>query len=209
MAKKDKDGDWIDARGKAVPEKYVPELDRERDAMVERIFKKALKMEENLAAFRIEALCELDTYLSKLAKANKVKEGWKGNISLDSFDGSLRIQRSMDDQIGFSESLQIVKTQIDEWLRDRLDGVDDALAKVVSQAFNVDKQGRVNTALIMRLLHLDIKDPKWTKAMAILKESIVVKACRQYVTFAAKETTEAGENWRKVILNFNAATTEG
>jgi len=206
MAKKDKDGNWIDSRGKAVPQEYVPELDRDRDAMVERIFKKALKLEEAIAAFRVEALCELDTYLAKLAKANKVKENWKGNISLDSFDGSLRIQRNMDDQVGFSESLQIVKTQIDDWLRDRLNGVDDALAKVVSQAFNVDKQGRVNTAMIMKLLHLDIKDPKWQKAMAILKDSIVTKSSRQYVSFASKEITEAGENWHKVCLNFNAAT---
>lgn len=206
MAKKDKDGNWIDSRGKTVPEEYVPELDRERDAMVERVFKRMLKLEEAIAHARIEALCEIDTYLAKLAKANRVKENWKGNITLDSFDGALRILRSMDDLIGFSESLQIVKTQIDEWLRDRLNGVDESLAKVINQAFNVDKQGRVNTAMIMKLLHLDIQDPKWLKAMAILKESIVVKASRQYVSFQAKETTEAGENWRKVILNFNAAT---
>lgn len=206
MAKTDKDGNWIDARGKAVPEEYVPELDRERDAMVDRLFKKMLKLEEAIAKARIEALCEIDTYLAKLAKANKVKEKWKGNISLDSFDGALRIQRSMDDQIGFNESLQIVKTQIDKWLRDRLEGVDDGLAKVVSQAFNVDKQGRVNSAMIMKLLHLDIKDAKWQKAMDILKESIVVKATRQYVSFAQKETSDAGENWRKLVLNFNAAT---
>lgn len=205
MAKKDKDGNWIDARGKAVPVEYVPELDRDRDAMVERIFKKARKLEETIAQFRIETLCELDTYLDKLAKANKVRENWKGNITLDTFDGTLRVMRNMDDLIGFSESLQIVKTQIDDWLRDRLNGVDDALAKVVSQAFNVDKQGRVNSALIMRLLHLEIKDPKWQKAMSILKDSIVVKASRQYVSFQAKETTDAGESWRKVCLNFNAA----
>lgn len=206
MAKKDKDGNWIDARGKAVPVEYVPELDRERDAMVERIFKKATKLEDQIAQFRVETLCEIDTYLAKLAKFNKVKENWKGNITLDTFDGSLRINRNMDDQIGFSETLQIVKTQIDEWLRDRLSGVDDSLAKVVSQAFNVDKQGRVNTAMIMKLLHLDIQDAKWQKAMEILKDSIIVKSSRQYINMAMKETTDAGENWRKVCLSFNAAT---
>lgn len=203
MAKTDKDGNWLDARNKAVPVEYVPELDRARDAMVERLFKMALKLEKAIAAFRVDALCELDTYLAKLAKANKVKESWKGNISLDSFDGSLRIQRRMDDLIGFNESLQLVKTQLDEWLRDRLDGVDESLAKVVGQAFNVDKAGRVNTAMIMKLLRLEIKDPKWQKAMAILKESIVVNARRQSVVFQAKEVTDSGENWRKVCLSFN------
>lgn len=204
MAKKDKDGNWFDARGKAVPEEYVPELDQQRDAMVERVFKRVRKLELAMIEAKLEIVADIDAYLKDRAKDGKVKESWKGNITLDSFDGSLRIERSMDDQIGFSEQLQMVKTIIDEWISERLDGADDALAKVVSQAFNVDKKSRVNTAMIMKLLNLDIEDPKWKKAMRLLRESIQVTATRQYLAFAEKVANDTGEEWRKIVLNFAA-----
>lgn len=207
MAKKDKDGNWIDARGKAVPMEYVPELDQLRDAMVERVMKKALKLEELLLQAKLDIIAEVDAYLDAKAKAGKVKETWKGNITLDSFDGTMRVERSMDDQIGFSEQLQMVKTIIDEWIAQRLQGVDESLAKVIGQAFSVDKKGRVNTAMIMRLLNLDIEDAKWKKAMKLLRESIQVTATRQYLRFSEKIEAESGETWRQVCLNFSSLTT--
>jgi len=202
MAKKDKDGNWIDARGRAVPEEYVKEQDQRRDAMVERVHAIAKKLEQAIAAARLDITQEVDLYLEWLAKENKVKEGWKGNITLDTFDGTLRVVRNMDDQVGFSESLQLVKTQIDLWLKDQMQGANASLVKVVSSAFNVDKKGKVNTAMILRLLNLDITDAKWRKAMQILRDSIQVTATRQYLSFAEKITTDEGEIWRPIILNF-------
>lgn len=202
MAKKDKDGNWLDPRGRAVPEDYVSEQDQLRDAMVERIHKEALKLEEQIAAFRLFAHQETDTYLEWLSKEKKVKEGWKGNITLDSFDGSKRVVRNIDDQVGFNESLQLVKSQIDLWLKDQMQGANESLVKVVSSAFNVDKKGKVNTAMIMRLLQLDIQDAKWKKAMQILRDSITVTATRQYLSFAEKVAGEDGEIWRPICLNF-------
>ena len=203
MAKKDKDGNWIDARGRGVPVEYVKEQDQRRDAMIEKVHSIAKKLEKEIAAARLEITQEVDLYLEWLAKENKVKEGWKGNITLDSFDGSLRVVRNMDDQVGFSESLHLVKTQIDLWLKDQMQGANASLVKVVSSAFNVDKKGKVNTAMILRLLTLDITDAKWRKAMQVLRDSIQVTATRQYLSFAEKiATEEGGETWRPVVLNF-------
>lgn len=202
MAKKDKDGNWLDPRGRAVPEDYVSEQDQLRDAMVERIHKAATKLEEQIAEFRLFAHQETDAYLEWLAKEKKVKEGWKGNITLDSFDGSKRVVRNIDDQVGFNESLQLVKSQIDLWLKDQMQGANESLVKVVSSAFNVDKKGKVNTAMIMRLLQLDIQDAKWKKAMQILRDSITVTATRQYLSFSEKVAADDGEIWRPICLNF-------
>lgn len=202
MAKKDKDGNWIDPRGRAIPAEYVKEQDQRRDAMVEKVHAIAKKLEQAIASARLEITQEVDLYLEWLAKENKVKEGWKGNITLDSFDGSLRVVRNMDDQVGFSESLHLVKTHVDLWLKEQMEGANPALVKVVSSAFNVDKKGKVNTAMILRLLTLDITDAKWRKAMQILRDSIQVTATRQYLSFAEKVTTEEGETWRPVVLNF-------
>lgn len=207
MAKKDKDGNWIDNKGRPVPEEYIKPLDKMRDAMVESIHKRARKLESDILAAKLMFIAEVDAYLEAKAKDSKVREGWKGNITLDSFDGSKRIERSIDDVIGFSEQLQMVKTLVDEWISERLKGVDESLGKVIAQAFSVDKKGRINTAMILKLLNLDIEDPKWKKAMKLLKESIQVTATRQYLSISEKFTSDSGEEWRQVCLNFAAIST--
>lgn len=207
MAKKDKDGNWIDNKGRPVPEEYIKPLDKMRDAMVESIHKRARKLESDILAAKLMFIAEVDAYLEAKSKDSKVREGWKGNITLDSFDGSKRIERSIDDVIGFSEQLQMVKTLVDEWISERLKGVDESLGKVIAQAFSVDKKGRINTAMILKLLNLDIEDPKWKKAMKLLKESIQVTATRQYLSISEKFTSDSGEEWRQVCLNFAAIST--
>ena len=203
MANKDKDGNWLDDRGRPVPEEYVPASDKKRDALVERTFKKVLKLAEKLAETKIEIVGSIDKYLDELAKENKVRENWKGNILLQNFDKSLCIERRIDDNIGFDEKLQMVKTIVDKWVAGRLNGIDENLSKVITQAFNIDKQGRVNTAMLLKLLHLEIEDSEWKKAMRMLKESIIVKSTKQSINFRRKVKKDSGEIWETVILNFN------
>ena len=203
MAKKDKAGNWLDDRGRPVPEQYIPAIDKKRDKLVEATFKKVVKLAEKIAETKVEIVGSIDKYLDEIAKENRVRENWKGNILLQNFDKSLVIERRIDDHIGFDEKLQMVKTIVDDWLRHRLEGIDENLGKVISQAFNVDKQGRVNTAMLMKLLHLEIEDSEWKKAMRMLKESIIVKSSKQSINFKRKVKTEAGETWEVIVLNFN------
>ena len=203
MATKDKDGNWLDEKGRPIPEQYIPATDKKRDALVERTFKKVVKLAEKIAEHRIEIEGSIDKYLEELAKENRTRENWKGNILLYNFDKSLVIERRINDHIGFDERLQMVKTLVDKWIASRLDGIDDNLGKVIAQAFNVDKQGRVNTAMLMKLLNLEIEDSEWKKAMRMLKESIIVKSSKQSTTFKRKVKTEAGETWEVIVLNFN------
>lgn len=203
MAKKDSQGNWLDDRGRPVPEQYIPASDKKRDALVERLIKKASKLSDKLAAEKVEIVTAIDKYLDELAKENKVRENWKGNILLQNFDKSLCIERRIDDNIGFDEKLQMVKTIVDKWIASRLHGIDDNLGKVISQAFNVDKKGRVNTAMLMKLLHLEIDDAEWKKAMKLLKESIIVKSTKQAIIFKRKVKMDSGEEWENIILNFN------
>lgn len=203
MAKKDKDGNWIDGRGVRYPPELIPAIDQERDAMVERVHAIAKSLESALLEGKLAMLNEVQTYLAARAKSGKVKEGWKGNVQLKSFDGSIRVDQNIDDVVGFSEQLQMVKTTIDEWIGKRMDGIDPSLSKVITMAFNVDKKNRVNTAMIMRLLHLDIDDPLWKKAMKLLRESISVTSTRQYVNVYERIVSDTGEEMRLINLNFS------
>jgi len=202
MAKTDKDGCWLDARGKPTPVEYINKIDIERDELVEGKIQKALKLSKQLEQFKQECATGIDAYLKNLAKANKVRENWKGNIALRSFDESKVIERAMSDKIEFSEGLQLAKAQMDVWLKNRLGSIDLNLSKIVSQAFNVDKRGRINTAMVLKLMQLEIDEPEWKKAMAILKESITVASTKMYIRFKIKKDGEGGESWENISLDF-------
>jgi hypothetical protein len=202
MAKTDKDGNWTDVRGYLVPPAIIPEIDQRRDALVEKLIKENKKKNAMLAEFRKVCAKSIDEYLAFHAKSKKVRESWRGNIQLKSFDESLLIERAMSDRIDFNENLQLAKAQIDVWLKNRIGGTDPSLAKIISQAFNVDKKGCINTAVILKLMRLEIEDGDWKKAMKILRDSITVASTKLYIRFKEKVQGEGGEVWRNISLDF-------
>ena len=203
MAMKDKQGNWLDDKGRPIPEEYVKPIDKKRDKLVESIIKRVTKLSAKLADEKVEIVAAVEKYLKELAKDSKVREGWKGNIILYNFSQNLCIERRINETISFDERLQMVKTTIDKWLNDRLKNIDELIAKVISQAFSVDKQGRINTAMLLKLRKLDIQDHEWKKAMELLDESIFVKSSKMALRFRTKNTDVPDGAWSEIGLNFN------
>lgn len=203
MAMKDKQGNWLDDKGRPIPEEYIQPQDKKRDRMVESIIKRVSKLSAKLASEKTEIVAAIEKYLKELAKDNKVRENWKGNIIIYNFSQNLCIERRINETISFDERLQMVKTTIDKWLNDRLKNIDELIAKVISQAFSVDKQGRINTAMLLKLRKLDIQDHEWKKAMELLDESIFVKSSKMALRFRTKNTDVPDGAWSEIGLNFN------
>ena len=203
MAQKDKQGNWLDDKGRPIPEEYIQPQDKKRDRMVESIIKRVSKLSAKLASEKTEIVAAIEQYLKELAKDNKVRENWKGNIIIYNFSQNLCIERRINETISFDERLQMVKTTIDKWLNDRLKNIDELIAKVISQAFSVDKQGRINTAMLLKLRKLDIQDHEWKKAMELLDESIFVKSSKMALRFRTKNTDVPDGAWSEIGLNFN------
>lgn len=203
MAQKDKQGNWLDDKGRPIPEEYIQLQDKKRDRMVESIIKRVSKLSAKLASEKTEIVAAIEKYLKELAKDNKVRENWKGNIIIYNFSQNLCIERRINETISFDERLQMVKTTIDKWLNDRLKNIDELIAKVISQAFSVDKQGRINTAMLLKLRKLDIQDHEWKKAMELLDESIFVKSSKMALRFRTKNTDVPDGAWSEIGLNFN------
>ena len=68
-------------------------------------------------------------------------------------------------------------------------------------AFQVDKEGRINTARILGLRRLEIKDERWQRAMRAIGESLRVRGSSSYVRLY--ERGEQGK-MRAVTLDFAA-----
>jgi len=203
MAKIDKNGNWIDREGRLVPPEKVKEIDRIQDAAVEEMVGIALVLEDQMLDARKRIVARYDKALEDIAKAGKVtREKWKGNSTLRSFSGDLVAERAVADRIVLDSRLKMAKTLLDEWIGENLEGASANIATFVTQAFSVNSQGRLNTRKILELLQYDIRDPKWTKAMALIKDSIKVVGSSTYYRFFERVETSTGNPMRPIALDF-------
>jgi hypothetical protein len=176
------EGFMMDHRGCLVPEGIVKEIDKVRDALVNEIVARALRLSEELAAFKWQAMDDVLAFVALSAEQYNVKMGGtKGNLTLNSFDGKHRVQRSINEYITFDERLEAAKALLDECLKTWTAGSSDELRKLVNFAFEVEKTGKVSTQRIMGLLKVDIKDPLWMQAMEAIRESITVSGSKAYI----------------------------
>lgn len=176
------DGYMENAQGHLVPADQVREIDRARHDLVMEKVAKVKNMHGALARLKAELMDDVGAFVSLSAEKYGAKIGGnKGNITLLSYDGRYKIVRQVAEHISFDERLQAAKALVDECLRDWTEGARSELQALIDQAFQVDKEGRINTGRILNLRRLEITDERWTRAMQAIGDSIQVTGTKAYV----------------------------
>jgi hypothetical protein len=179
-----------DSQGRLVPVDKVKDIDKLRDQTVREIVDKAKKMQETLAKFKSEIRDDLFSYLSlSYEKYGKKFGGKKGNVTVCSYDGNLRLNLAVDETVYFDERLQVAKGLIDDCITRWSQGSSSEIRALIHDAFQVDRQGAVNTARILGLRRLEIDDPQWKKAMEAISDSIQVSGSKEYLRFYTRDET--------------------
>jgi len=202
MADKNNQGEWIDQRGRAVPAAYVPKIDKERDKVVEKIFREAERLQKRMQDFKEQLFKDVEKYLELLEKEVGAKgTDWKGNLTLTNFSGNRQIEIAINEMIGFDERLNIAKSKIDNCLKRWSGEANRNIQAIINEAFNVDKKGRINTTMVLKLTKLKIRDAEWNEAMKLIKDSIQINGSRRYVNI--RRRTDNGM-WQTLNLNFSS-----
>ncbi len=171
-----------DATGRLTPVDQIREIDLARHELVLEKVAKAKALQKQLRDLKYELLGDIDAFVEMSAERYDVKLGGKkGNITLASFDGAYQLTRQISEHLVFDEGLQAAKALIDECLRGWTQGSPSELRAIIDQAFQVDKEGHINTARILGLRRLDITDERWQRAMTAISESLQVTGTRSYV----------------------------
>lgn len=177
-------GYWKDANGSLVPVGKIKEIDKKRTQCVTELAEAAKKASAQLIAFKLTAMNAVQEFVDASLALYQVKQGGKkGNITLITFDGRYKIVRSMQDAVTFDERLQAAKALIDECVKAWSKGSNDNIKVLINNAFQVDKQGSVNTARILNLRTLKIDDEKWLRAMQAISDSMKVASTKPYIRF--------------------------
>ena len=171
-----------DSQGRLVPIDTIKDIDLARDDLVLEIVEKAKALNKALSTFKSTAFEDIQAFIDLSAEKYGAKIGGrKGNVTLNSYDGKYRVLRASQDNIVFDERIQAAKALIDECLRDWTDGARQEIRAIIDRAFEVDKQGNLNTGRILTLRRVDIKDPRWLEAMHALADSTQVISSKSYI----------------------------
>ena len=170
------------ALGHLVPVEMIKPIDLERDKLVKELVAAARGLNKTIAQFKADAFGDIAAFVQLSAEQyGAVIGGTKGNVTLMSFDGRFKVQRAVSETLAFDERLQAAKALIDECIHEWAKGSLPEIKALVNDAFQVDKQGSINTGRVLGLRRMDISDERWQRAMQAISEAVQVVGSKSYV----------------------------
>lgn len=173
---------WRDAKDNLTPAELVKEIDKARDALVHEWVERGRDLSKAISHFKEGIFGDVQAFIELSAEKYGAKVGGnKGNVTLFSYDGKYKIQRAINESLQFDERIQAAKVLIDECLNEWSEGSRPELKALIERAFNVDKEGNLNTSRILGLRRVEIQDSRWQNAMQAISESVQVVSSKAYV----------------------------
>lgn len=164
----------------------------------------ALDLNAQLTRFRGHTAADLAALDNILAEKYDAKIGGaKGNRTYQTYDGLMKVQVQVSDQITFGPELQIAKSLIDECLTEWSADSRPEIQSLVMRAFNTDKEGQVSRANIYMLTRLEIDDTRWKSAMAAIVDATTVTGSKEYVRFYRRATVK--DEWQAITIDLAKA----
>lgn len=185
------DGYLKDGQGRLVPRDSVKPEHLLEDELVRHLANDAETVSLVLLGFRDGARARIQAYLDMLAQEYGAKKGGaRGNITLTSYDGTLRVQLAIGDTLSFGPELQVAKSLIDECLRSWTEGARAEIRTLIDDVFQVGKAGRLDVDRVLSLRKMDIKDERWQRAMEAISNALRVQSSKEYLRFYRRPSPE-------------------
>lgn len=170
------------AQGHSVPIDMVRPIDLARDDLVKEIVEKAKAMSAQLGDFKADIFGDIAAFIQLSAEQYDVQLGGdKGNVTLSSFDGRYKVLRAVQEHVAFDEKLLAAKALVEECFDDWSQGSRSEIRALISRAFDVDKEGKVNVGRILALRQVEIQDERWKRAMKALSDAVLVVGSKTYI----------------------------
>jgi hypothetical protein len=181
---------WEDAKGNHVRLTNISEVDQIKDETARRLVEGAKGIQQAMAAFKRTAFDEMLAAKELIFEQYGATVGGKGgNFSIKSFDGKVEVKVQVSKQISLGPEFQAAKSLIDECIEDWSDGANDNLRTLVEDAFQVNTEGRIDTARVLSLRKLKMKnsqgepDERWGRAMDAIADAVHEDGTKTYIRF--------------------------
>jgi len=197
------EGYLLNALGHLVPREQVREHDLLRDETVRALAEKALAINKALVEFKAAALTDIADLITISAERYNVKMGGeKGNVSVTTFDGRYKIQRTYAERITFTEEIKAAEKLIYQCIQRWGKGANPYIRTFADRAFRANSKGELKMSEVLDLLRYEIDDEEWAQAMQAIRDSI--QAIGNAVYVRVYERIGQSEKYRPVTLDLAA-----
>lgn len=193
-----------DAKGHLVPIGLVNPQTLLQDEITREIISYALALSGQVSRFKAHVAEDIASFEEVLAyQYEATLGGRKGNKTLMSFDGLLKVSVRIADKFEFGPELQIAKSLVDACMSEWASDARDELKVIVTEAFDVDKEGQVSRSAMLRLKGWNIADDRWQRAMQAIKDAERVVGKSTYFNCYQRANTEA--KWEHITIDLAKA----
>ena len=192
----------LNSHGGYTPTHMIKPQTKLEDQLVSALCDRAAQLREIMAVFRANAFADVDALLDLLATQYEAPRGGQaGNVTLNSFDGLLRVQIATGDFLSFGPELQVAKNLVDDCLTKWTEASGDEIKAIVTDAFDVGKEGKIRVDRVLALRRLNIEDPTWGRAMQAIGDAVRVTRSKRYVRFYKRPRHDA--DWEQISLDLS------
>ena len=189
-----------DGRGGWQPLETIKPQHMLEDETVRKIVSYGLPLSEQVKRFKAHTFDDIGAFEAILAQEYDARIGGKkGNKTLMSVDQLYKVEVRVSDRIDFGPELQTAKQLFDECLNEWSAEARAELRGLVTDAFNTDKQGQINRALIFMLLRRDSTDPRWKRGQDAIRDAMRTVGSKTYVRCWHQATHDAP--WEPITID--------
>jgi len=174
------------------------------DETVRKIVSFALPLSEQGSRFKQHTFDDIGDFEAILSQEYGAKVGGrKGNKTLMTVDGLLKVQVAVSDRVDFGPEMQVAKELFDECLNEWSADARAELRGLVTDAFSTDKEGKINRALVFMLLRRESEDPRWKRGQDAIRDAMRVVGSTIYVRSYQRATHDAP--WEAITIDLAKA----
>lgn len=193
-----------DGRGGLQPIEGIKPQHLLEDETVRKILGFWLALSDQVSRFKEHTFDDISALEAILAQEyGRTVGGTKGNKTFMSVDGLVQIKVTVADRLTFGSELQQAKALFDECLLEWSSDANHELRGIVQDAFNTDKEGTVNRALIFVLLRRESDDKRWQEGQRAIRDAMRVIGTRTYVRCYRRERHDA--DWKAITIDLAKA----
>ncbi len=168
------EGYLMNHKGDLVRVENIKEQDQLRDQLVNSLAPKAVEIHEALTAFKKLALQDIEDLVVIAGERYNVSlAGKKGNVTMRSFDGRYKIQRTYQERVGYTEEIEAAKALFDSFANRLAEGADPNIKVIINNAFRTNRNGEISVSEVLRLMRYEIVDDEWDLAVKALRDAMV------------------------------------
>lgn len=198
-----KDKTWRDEQGAEIPYNRTTAIERKKENFSHRLAKSAIQINKELADFKKTITVMCNEVFTDVMTEKERKKATKGNFTWYNFNGSIKIEVSINENIEFDGMLiEKAKQKLLEIVSEGIKDDKAMIKELVLSAFQTSK-GRLDTKKILGLKKHSsrIKDKRYHEAMAFIDSSIRRPDSKTYFRVWVKD---ASGQYKLIDLNFSS-----